>query len=665
MPCNHCLDCQNPCDQCQENVPLVPETWVPELPACTDGCLQDVWTDCVLTSEAMTLCGDTLPVGTQLTDILQQVVAALDCTNVPCSEVTKTISYTYTGLTKALSYYDTLDPQYFTKSDVITSIGINDNSSVTGDSLAYLKYSSLPLLSQHILTSATIGDTFNLPTNTCGDHLVGSTNEIWTEMLTTRTCFETKVCSLDADRIPWSERWYYCYRANPQINDMPIINDSGVATNVDRGVLYLNDVRPFSTIASNGGIVRKVFLNASGTDSMEVRTIAGNITNGSAPVTYNNVWGDVVEYDYNSSICIDKRELTNGEPALYFCTLGGVVCRLVRERNTECDERANWKNYVIAGANNDPGDIYGTGTASRFKKPYGMKKWYDINGEPSFLIVDNGNSKVRLMYYIDGVGGKNSSDNWFTVDLAIQCTGIAANINVEDDPTTGAPANQKRIWVLDGDRIKIITYTGALTITGTGDLTDPTEYAGLNIRTINTNFAGGQNNATAAGISGIGARVYNPVTITRVGSAGGPYYYLYTSENAAYTCPGGAGLVTWSKDLIKIEEDPTLTLGTAGDYTFYKLIDGATTTSTTPSEIGLFANANCRSVQGFFTDLQGGVYDVCNGGIRFYDLGNAAIDSIVSGADAYAQTTIIGVADCPDLADLSSMDTQYELTLNC
>lgn len=658
MPCQNCLDCLNPCNNCQENISVSPEETCPQLEPCVTGCVDNVMSNCVLLSRDIEMCGATYDENSTLTDLLEDIAEAVDCTNVPCDDVTKTISFTLTDVNKVSGYYDTLDPAYLTKSDRLVSLEINDNSSVTGDVLAYLKYSSLPLSTQYVLTSATLGNTFLLSTNACVNSLIDSTNEIWAEMLTTRSCFETKKCTLDVSRVPWSERWFSSYRCNPQINDLPIMNEPGVSSSVDKGVLFLNDVRPYNSVTSNGGVIRKVNLNTVSTDSLEVNTIAGNITGGTTPVTQNNVWGDVVQYEYNSSICIDKKELTNGEPALYFCTFGGVVCRLVKERNTECDERANWKNYIIAGANTT-GNVVGTGNVARFNKPYGLKKWYDINGEPSFLIADNANSTVKLIYYIDGVGGKNSSLNWNVVDLQIALAGVAPNINVEEDPTNGASANTKRIWVLNENAIKIITFTGALTTTGTGDLTDPAEYAGANIKTINT--GGGGANTPAA--TGIGTKVYNPSAITRVDS-GGSYFYLYVSENAVVTnCP--SDYVTHSKDLIKIEEDPDLTLGTAGDYVFTKLINGATTTSTTPTEIGNFADANCRFVQGFFTDLKGNLYDVVFGGIRKYDLGNNEIDSIVSGANASGETTIDGVVDCFDITDFKSMDTQYEITLNC
>lgn len=639
MACPQCLDCTNPCDECQQNVLATPETFTPELPPCTDGCADSLPTDCILTSDLITLCGDDYPVGTPLTEILTDFAAAVDCTNVTCDQVTKVLSYTYTGITKALSYYNTLDPDYFTKSDLITQIGINDNSSVANDTLSYLKYSSLPLLTQYILTSGTIGSTFNLATNICGDDLVGSTNEIWTEMLTSRNCFETSMCTLDATQVPYSERYTFPYRANFQINEPPITNTPGIDTSLDKGTLYFNDVLSASINTSDGGIIRKINLNTG-----ELITLAGNIATGLTPVTYNNVWGDVVEYDFNSSVVLDKNEMVNGEPVIYFCTFGGVVCRLVRERNDQCDERANWKNYIIAGANavGDFPTVTGlggatTGTLARFANPFGIKKWYSVNGEPSFFVSDKDNTCLKFVYYVDGIGGKNSSENWNVVNMNFTITSsLSENINVEDNPND---PTEKRLIVFQNNRIMMVDYIGAGHTLA--ELTDPLSYSSYF-----TNVAG----LGVTDGNGTVAQVYNPSWIARIGDISTAYYYVF-GQGAS-----NPSVTPQTRMLRKIEEGAAPT-GPA-DYTFSTLIPS---TGTNPDGyVGAFStDAVVRYTQGIFVDLQGNYYDIGKGGIRLYDFGSSKIDSVLSGASSLANSTITTVIDS------LPMDTQYQLTLNC
>lgn len=643
MACPQCLDCVNPCDECQQNVLATPETFVPTLPPCTDGCVDILYTDCLLTSDAVTLCGEEYPAGTPFTGILSDLAAGIDCTNVPCDEVIKTIDYTYTGITKAISYYNTLSPDYFTKSDVITQIAINDNSSVTGDSVAYLKHSSFPLLTQYVLTSGTIGSPFNFATNICGNTLVNTTNEIWSEMLTTRTCFETKMCTLDATQVDYSERYNWPYRANPQINEVPITNTPGVDTSTDLGTYYLNDVLADTHTSSNGGVIRKINLNTG-----ELVTLAGNIASGLSPITYNNVWGDVVEYDYNSGPVLDKNELVNGEPVIYFCTFKGILCRLVRERNDQCDERANWKNYIIAGKEGTIGDVpvlaglanVVSGTDARFAAPYGIKKWHQINGEPSFLLVDDVNFKVRLIYYVDGVDGKNSSENWNVVTLfSISGTAPnhAVNINVEDSPTI---PGEKRIILLEGLQVRFVDYSATMSL---ADLTNSANY-------IPHNSCSGGIAPPADGLGSV-AKVVSPNWIFRIGDPLGTYYYVLGSESVL-------DITTTNRTLRKIEEDPALTLGTVDDYTWSTLIPS--TGATADGTVGAFAtDANIRRTQGMFVDLQGNYYDLGKGGIRLYDFGSNSIASVLSGADSLANVTVTTVIDS------DPMDTQYELNLNC
>lgn len=633
IPCNCPETCQ---EECTYPLPPVP---------CTDGCLDVVYTDCIKNSAEITLCGNVIPIKTKtLTELLALITEALDCQNVPCDEVIKTLSFTYTDLTKSLSYYQTLDPSYFTKSDIVTSIGINDNSTVTGDTLSYLEYSSLALLTQYLLTALTLGSTFNLSTNICGNNLINTINEIWLKMLTTRSCFETKMCTLEATQVDYSERYNFPYRANFQIDATPITNTPGIETSSDKGTLYFNDVLSESASSSDGGIVRKINLNNG-----ELITIAGNISSGLTPITYNNVWGDVVEYDYNSSVIIDQNELVNGEPVIYFCTFGGVLCRLVRERNDQCDERANWKNYIIAGTLNSTSNIPSstglvnavTGTAARFETPYGIKKWYDVNGEPSFLIADTGNDILKLVYYIDGVNGKNSSNNWNVVNLGFTLTGFASNINVEDSPIN---PGEKRIIILNQSSIGFVDYVGA--DFSVAEITDITNYV--------IHYAV---NAVPTGVTdGVGttARVYNPSWIYRIGDPLATYYYVFGQETPDPI--GGPYVLTQNRLLRAISE--AAPAATDADYTFSTLIPS---TGLTPDGyVGSFAvNANVRTTQGMFVDLQGNYYDITRGGIRLYDFGSSSIASVESGASSLANKTVTTVTDS------DPMDTQYQLTLNC
>lgn len=643
MPSNNSceeLPCNCPPESCQEEC-TYPSPPIP----CTDGCLDIVMTDCIKNSDELEVCGDVIEANSiTLTELLAVFASALDCQNIPCDDVTKTIDYLYTGITKAISYYQTLDPNYFTKSDVITQIAINDNSSVTGDTLAYLDYSSLPLLTQYVLDSVTLGSNFNLATNICGKSLVDTVNEIWTKLLTTRSCFATKMCTLDASQVDYSERFNFPYRANPQINEIPITNTPGIDTALDKGTYYFNDVLNSGVTTSDGGIVRKINLNTG-----EVITLAGNISAGLSPITYNNVWGDVVEYDYNSSVVLDKNELVNGEPVIYFSTVKGVLCRLVRERNDQCDERANWKNYIIAGADSVTGDVPSTsglvnavtGTNARFYAPYGIKKWHTINSEPSFLLIDDINFKIRLIYYVDGVGGKNSSENWNVIQLLTlsgASPNIAVNINVEDSPVN---PGEKRIIILEGRQVRFVDYSATMSL---ADLTNPSNY-------ISHDSASGLAVPVADGIGSV-ARVTSPHWIFRVGDPSSSYYYVMGSEAVS-------DVTVTNRTLRKLEETLPLTgTGIPDDYTWSTIIPSTGTQA--DGHVGSFAaDANIRRTQGMFVDLQGNYYDLTKGGIRLYDFGSSSIVSVLSGASSLANSTVTTVTNS------DPMDTQYQLTLNC
>jgi hypothetical protein len=552
----------------------------------------------------------------------------IDCCD-GCTGVSSTLNSTFNSLVKGTTYFNTLQPNYYVQNDTIVSVVLNELSTLTGDTLSFLKYQLLPSTGVDINT--TVGGNITLVINECGKYLKDKKFTLLSELNSKKNCFNYKICSVQSERVDYSERFSYPYRANFQINDLPIMPTPNTSPVVDHGTLYFNDVKGFSVSASDGGAIRKINLNDN-----ETISISGTTSLGSPGVTINNTWGDTVQYDYNSSIIADKDEIVNGEPVLYFSTFGGVVCRIVKERNNQCDERANWKTYVIAGANSNATTVpagLGTvsGTASRFRKPYGIKRWFDINNEPSFFLIESWTSKLHLLYY-SGSGPKNSSNSWSVRYFGLTATtGFSENINVDTIP------GGKRLLVFGLGTITHYDFT-----VPSPSLTDIATLGNYVATTIVTGAA-----STVDGAFGV-ARVDNPSYISKViDASSSDEYYVFGQENLGF---------------------PISYAPQSGVLRYYDAtsstpaINSVILSNTNPlGSSGTAGSANGFS-QGFIRTLLGSYLDITMGGFReWFSTSSFLSNSVIKAGGASALSTD---TEWDNLSDVS-MDTQYELQITC
>jgi hypothetical protein len=584
----------------------------------------------------------------------------LDCCPFECSNLVYTLDVAITQVVRASNHYNRHNQNQFTLSDTITQIQYVDDSSLIGDSLLYLNY--IDLFHGGTATITSFGQPFQINTTVCAGSLVGVQKQFVWEMTTSRGCVFTKNCNFYIERVNFSERLAFGYRSNYQMNDMPLMATPGVDPTFDKGMLYFNDVRFDNTYVSKGGLIRKMYLNRTAGESCQIETIAGK-QNISTINTLNNVWGNDVAYDYNSSIVLDRNEISYNEPVIYFATFGGVVCRLVRERDSECDERANWKNYVIAGSNgttansptivNDPIQ----GNLATFNRPYTLKRWFDVNNEPSFLIkcVDS----LLFIYYKGGYpNGKNNSQNWVVHNLGVYILGDNANINVEDSPLA-SEVGKKRIWVLTTGSsllptVSVITFP--FTNPNLGQLTNTANYNGANKRTV---ISMGNGVSNIVNSTGNNSSVLPPLQICRVNTNVGYHYLLTTLYGSFTTCSTNT---LCNGDLIKIEEASAPT--SAADYTISKLIDYSSNPGQLNSSLGNFGTfANSKLVYGMFRDLQNNHYDHCLGGMRKLDFVANTFPEFLAGSQSSVQTQIPGVNPCS--LGLIDVDSLYEHKLDC
>jgi hypothetical protein len=566
----------------------------------------------------------------------------LDCCVNDCSDVVKEIDYIFNNIDKGADFFSTLQPTYFTKSDLLLSLELVDNSSIVGDSLSYLKYTLMP---SGIDIITTLGDNVSLGINNCGRNIIGGVYPLVIEMQTVMGCFDFKICSVNIERVLYSERYNFAYRFNPQINNLPIIADENTSPVIDKGIVYINDVKTNSLSTSFGGVLRKFNLNTK-----ELTTISGTVSASPSVVTISGLSGDVVGYDFLSGPVLDKNEISNGEPAIYVALFGpsgrSAICRVIKEKNNECDERANWTTYVIAGdttvASGDIPSVAGTssfGNAARFAQLYGMKKWYDVNGEPSFLVVDAGNSKIKLLYY-NGSGSKNSATNWKVYYFGLNIvSGVDRNINVDyvDSSIDPDPSLGQKIIIFTSGQINFYEFT-----VPTPSLTDLTTLANY----VLTDTIGDGTSTDIDGSVPAVARVSEPNYLSR--------YMDFSSSDAYYMWGNaGPGLPTPSTVRSRLRNVPIVGLNNVSSLIGGNTFDFGTT--------GLLSSTVSGYSHGFFTDLQGNLYDLTMGGIRLWDLSTVPYScSLYSGGfDALStQTQWSGF-------NQTYMDTQYEFKIDC
>lgn len=384
-------------------------------------------------------------------DILQQWKDLLNENTCACDgvEVTADIQeyYIYTDLEMA-----SLETHYFSRNEKVLASYFDLSTSITGGTIKSVGlYSNL--LNNGTTLLAPITTQPVIPTSICASEMISKTNhpagEVYQILLNVNTecgCDVPFVFDEDIQRVLYSERYGYGYRFNPQIENPPIVVSNGMES--DEYYTYYEVIFADSYFSSLGGSLgssirsMKIKVDSLGNYSLdETRILFGKKFTGTGSIaTENNLWGDQICFDYASAINLDNNEIVNGYPVMYFCTFGGAICRAVRERDTQCNEMANWKIYRIGGEKN----VLAGGT-----QLYGMKTWkIDENGNPTFLVVDNDLTQVKI-FYMSTQGSRNDSANWSVQNLFV-LGGANANIQVFGD----------RIYAMGLNQITCYPYIG-------------------------------------------------------------------------------------------------------------------------------------------------------------------------------------------------------------
>ncbi len=368
-----------------------------------------------------------------------------------CDGVTVTADiqeyYIYTDLEMA-----SLETHYFSINEKVLASYFDLSASITGGTIKSVGlYSNL--LNNGTTLLAPITTQPVIPTSICASEMISKMNhpagEVYQILLNVNTecgCDVPFVFDEDIQRVLYSERYGYGYRFNPQIENPPIVVSNGMES--DEYYTYYEVIFADSYFSSLGGSLgssirsMKIKVDSLGNYSLdETRILFGKKFTGTGSIaTENNLWGDQICFDYASAINLDNNEIVNGYPVMYFCTFGGAICRAVRERDTQCNEMANWKVYRIGGEKN----VLAGGT-----QLYGMKTWkIDENGNPTFLIVDNDLTQVKI-FYMSTQGSRNDSANWSVQNLFV-LGGANANIQVFGD----------RIYAMGLNQITCYPYIG-------------------------------------------------------------------------------------------------------------------------------------------------------------------------------------------------------------
>lgn len=396
-------------------------------------------------------------------DILNEWRDLFDITACACDGVSVVSTTSLVGAYVTNSDLDRLDDTYFTRNHIISYLRYLVTNAVTGGTLSFASY-----YDQLIGNGGQVTANGNLiiPANVCGNDLIE--NDAVTKLIhnvqTTCGCAIPNECDINVLPVAYSERYDFGYRFNPSIINPPYRTypqtiDGENYTMVE---LFINDTYYDNAATSTGGTVRSVIFKTDSGGSVtlyETRTLIGRQMLGVSPVTLNNVWGNEAEFNYNSSVNIDLNEMVNNYPVLYFVTTNGCICRAVRERDNQCDERANWKVYIIGGS--DGGDVL-----------YNMKYFMaDANGHAAFLYVNNITDRVYAFCY-DGLGSKNSAANWTSAWVIYQDgTGLSVfggttkEVQVDDNGTD--------IYTLSDGRIHKTEYVGTDAVS---DILDNTNY---------------------------------------------------------------------------------------------------------------------------------------------------------------------------------------------
>jgi len=567
---------------------------------------------------------------------------------------TPNIDFDVTGVGVLPEDLQVTDSLNFTNNHAFEMLSIsNDTTLPSGNTLKYLRV----LAPKMGIATATSMDSDNYSLEASGCANAYDVISIAVEVETNRGCYAVKNCNLVKEQIDYSERYSMPYRFNAQINDLAIMPDVNYAPNVDKGILYFSDTSFKNSSSSNGTIVRKINLNTG-----EVVTISGKSSQQANTKTYNGLLGDEVVYGYGSTVIIDKNEIHNGEPVIYMGTFGksasegGVVCRIVKESNCcGCDERKNWRTYVLVNPTNaytatPPFYNNETGDNVILKNTYGIKRWYDVDGDKISFYIKNADLLYHMYY--SGSGSMNNASNWI-VNTVVEDPaaptlftfggGFNTNINVENY-SGGEGFEGKRLIAMYQSRIEFIEWTDTASPTAN----ECRDFSNLNYNRydiICTTLEGttdgiydttGSCNQTPA--------VFNPCHIFHVDD-GSPYGYYLLGQNG-FSGANASAIRRIRQANSTDYEYSTLTLpsatgavGTSGDFTLL----------TTNGLSG-----------GFFVDLQGNVLDFTYGGFRLWRI-NLGYCEVLFGGSAAGETQ----TQYAQLAQPLRCDTQFKFDLNC
>lgn len=555
------------------------------------------------------------------------------------------------------NYYTVLDDMYFTKSDRVVSFTLTDESGITGGTLSSIEISETTTGGS--ATVSTLGDDFNLVVTPateaaqCGTALVAKTGTMTQALTTTKNCTQSMICATSYQRIPYSERHGIPYRMNPQINDLPYYGD----------YIYLNE-----TSLKGEGVIRTYNCETSSSQYHETRQIAGKSSQTGTPTTVTNVTGDAVEYLYPSGVYADKATISNSHATLYFATFGGCICKLVRTSTTNCDERANWTNYIIAGGNRtgttsvESGAVLGS--AFSFNTPYGLKRFGTINGQPSFIVDDHGNSRYLLLYYNDAtlVASPNLSTSWSLNSMPALTWLGNININTELDITG---ASKPCIYMYGAGGISKQFYKGSLT-----SLTEIRGTSGGTYWYAPYTICATGNGVPTDGTGDV-AIVHNPIFLSQI-NYDGKTVYVFCEEYAGGGYPP-AGYQTLRG--FYANASPIYSADTAAEFTFITVV---TDNSAAYSKFGNRSAANGLSEGMFYHPTKSRYLEFSfAGGIRTLASTNTT-QAIVTGTGAgniilYANESggaaanADGTGAAPTASDTTTgvVDTNYKLKITC
>lgn len=538
----------------------------------------------------------------------QEVLGIKDC---PCDDV-------ILGNTPELievfgnPEFSKLQDTNFVKNDIITAIEYKDLSAIVGGDLLYTEYYDQVIQQQGVVQIYPNQDII-LPCTICGDSIANKEGyKLVSKTHSSCGCEDITECDLSTLQVPYSERYDSSYRFNPQIEDAPTITYSEI---IDGNTYTMTKLYMADTDSTNS-LVRAVIFktdNVGDTTLHETRTIMGAKTGAFTP-TINNTWGNFAVFDRPSSMNLDMTEIVNGEPVLYFVTYAGYVCRAVRERSSECDERANWKVYVIGTTGNSM---------------YGMKKWItDANGNYSFVLFNSTTNGLYSFTY-SGTGSKNDVANWTITNISIS---VDTNFNIE--------LTKKYLFTLSTGLVKIVIYIGTSSI---ADIMNPAKYNEYDICANQSPTATGFTNGI-----GLTADVWQPTWIQKITVGIEDRYYF---GNLDLDISNNYIKHSYIRYFVFTGSDET----NPSDWTFYSEINpsnnsilsdgtwGVSTTNVNGASQGMTYIADLGWVSGF-------IY-----GLKVFDFDNKVV-TIISG-----QAVANG-----DLVIDEIMDTQFEYLLdNC